>query len=87
MPSGNFHANGAWLAAAVLAHNIGRWTLTLADQPPVTNRTLRTRLTAVAAVLVNRSGQLTLRLPARWPWAETFTAALTAIRALPAPSG
>jgi len=34
MPSGRFHANGAWLAAAVLAHNINRWTLALADQPP-----------------------------------------------------
>lgn len=87
MPSGRFAANGAWLAAAVLAHNINRWTLALADQPPATNRTLRTRLIALAAVLVNRSGRPTLRLPARWPWAETFTASLAAIRALPAPSG
>lgn len=87
MPSGRFHANGAWLAAAVLAHNLNRWTLTLADQPPVTNRTLRTRLISLAAVLVNRSGRPTLRLPARWPWAASFTAALVAIRALPAPSG
>ncbi len=87
MPSGRFHANGAWLAAAVLAHNLNRWTLALADQPPATNRTLRTRLIALAAVLVNRSGRPTLRLPARWPWAETFTASLTAMRALPAPSG
>lgn len=87
MPSGRFHANGAWLAAAVLAHNLNRWTLALAEQPPATNRTLRTRLIALAAVLVNRSGRPTLRLPARWPWANTFTTSLTAIRALPAPSG
>lgn len=87
MPSGDFHANGAWLTAAVLAHNLNRWTLALADLGPLTNRTLRTRLVAVAAVLVNRSGRATLRLPTRWPWAENFTAALTAIRALPAPSG
>jgi len=87
MPSGRFAANGAWLAAAVLAHNLNRWTLALADQPPATNRTLRTRLIALAAVLVNRSGRPTLRLPARWPWANAFTTSLNAIRALPAPSG
>jgi hypothetical protein len=87
MPSGRFGANGAWLAAAALAHNLNRWTLTLADQPPATNRTLRTRLIALAAVIVNRSGRPTLRLPTRWPWADTFTTALTAMRALPAPSG
>ena len=86
MPSGRFHANGAWLAAAVLAHNLNCWTLALADQPPATNRTLRTRLIALAATYVNRSGRPTLRLPARWPWAHAFTTALAAIRALTAPS-
>ena len=50
MPSGNYHANGAWLAAAVLAHNLNRWTTALADQPPATNRTMRTSLIALAAV-------------------------------------
>lgn len=87
MPSGNFHANGAWLAAAVLAHNINRWTVALAGQLPVTNRTMRTRLIAVAAVIANRSGRPTLRLPARWPWARSFTTTLNAMRALPALSG
>lgn len=87
MPSGRFHANGAWLAPAVLAHNLNRWTLALADQPPITNRTLRTRLVALAAVLVNRSGRPVLRFPARWPWAHSLTTTLTAMRALPAPSG
>jgi hypothetical protein len=86
VPSGHFGANSAWLAAAVLAHNLNRWTTTLADQTPLNNRTLRTRITAVAAVLVNRSGRLTLRLPTRWPWAEAFTTTLLAIRALPAPA-
>lgn len=87
VPSGHFHANGVWLAAAVLAHNLNRWTTALADQPPVNNRTLRTRITALAAVLANKSGTLTLRFPTRWPWANTFTDMLAAIRALPAPSG
>lgn len=50
---GKDRAVRARLAAAVLAHNLKRWTLALADQPAATNRTLRTRLIALAAVLVN----------------------------------
>lgn len=39
IPSGHYHANAAWLACAVLAHNLGCWTSQLAGHPPVTNRT------------------------------------------------
>lgn len=49
-------------------------------------RTIRTRLLAVPARIVNRSGTLTLRAPARWPWADLFHRRLTTIRALPAPT-
>ena len=87
IPSGHYAANAAWLACAVLAHNLGHWTTLLADQPPVTHRTRRTRLIALAAVLVNRSGAPTLRFPARWPWANQFHTTLNALRALPQPSG
>ena len=45
----------------------------LAGAPPATNRSRRTRLVALAAVLVNRSGTPTLRYPARWPWETQFT--------------
>ena len=31
VPSGNFHANSAWLQCAVLAHNLIRWTAMLGD--------------------------------------------------------
>ncbi len=81
IPSGHYHAN-----AAVLAHNLGCWTTQL-GHPPATNQTRRTRLISLAAVIVNRSGRRLLRLPARWPWANEFHAALNALRALPAPSG
>jgi hypothetical protein len=87
IPSGHYGANAAWLACAVLAHNLGHWTTLLSGQPPMTNRTRRTRLIALAAVLVNRSGRPTLRLPARWPWARHVDQTLNALRALPAPSG
>ena len=87
IPSGHYHANAAWLACAVLAHNLGCWASLLADQPPITNRTRRTRLIALAAVIVNHSGRMLIRFPARWPWADQFNAALSALRALPQPSG
>ena len=87
VPSGHYGANCAPLACAMLAHNIGHWTDTLAGAPPATNRSRRTRLVALAAVLVNRSGTPTLRYPARWPWETQFRATLSALRALPGPSG
>jgi len=86
-PSGRFFANAAWLACAVLAHNLTRWTALLGDIHPASEltvlRTIRTRVFALPGRLVNRSGRLVLRLPTRWPWATTFTDALGRIRALP----
>jgi hypothetical protein len=91
VPSGNFHANSAWLQCAVLAHNLIRWTAILGDvrvnDELTVARTMRTRLISLPGRLVNRAGRPTLRLPQRWPWANTFTTALTALRLLrPAPT-
>ena len=84
-PSGRFAANGAWLACAVLAHNLSRWAGIIAIDGPIrTARTIRNRLVAIAGALVNRSGTPTLRLPTDWPWAHQFHKALETIRALPA---
>jgi len=91
VPSGNFHANSAWLQTAVLAHNLIRWTAHLGgvrvgDELTVA-RTMRTRLAAIPGRLVNRAGRTILRLPTRWPWADTFTTALDTLRLLrPAPA-
>jgi len=86
-PSGKFFANAAWLACAVLAHNLLRWTARLGDVHPnnqlTVARTIRTRLIALPGRIVNRSGHHTLRLPARWPWADAFITALHKLRALP----
>ena len=86
-PSGKFTANAAWLACAVLAHNIARWTARIGHTHPphklTVAATITRRLLAVPARLVNRSGRPTLRLPANWPWAHTFTGALGRIRNLP----
>jgi hypothetical protein len=87
VPSGHFYANAAWLACAVLAHNLVRWTAALGELTPtdqlVVTRTIRTRVLSVPGRLVNHAGTLTLRAPQQWPWAETFLRGLTALRALP----
>jgi hypothetical protein len=87
-PSGNFWANGAWLACAVLAHNLIRWTQILgdldddADHRPAVARTIRTRFISMPGRLVNRSGTPVLRAPTRWPWRVSFASALDNLRAL-----
>jgi len=85
-PSGQFNANGAWTVIACLAHNLLRWTeqLGLPNTTSRTARTIRRRLLALPGRLTSHAGQWTLHLPARWPWQEDFTEALTRIRALPA---
>jgi Transposase DDE domain group 1 len=86
-PSGRFFANAAWLGCAVLAHNLTRWTARLGNVQPAgqltVTRTIRTRLLELPGRLVNRSRQLVLRLPARWPWHNEFNGALDRIRSLP----
>jgi hypothetical protein len=91
VPSGNFHANSAWLQCAVLAHNMIRWTAIAGqvrvDSQLIVARTLRTRLLAIPGRLVNRSGRPTLRMPTNWPWAIAFSTALTALRGLEPATG
>ena len=85
LPSGVFSANSAWFQIAILAHNMCRWTARLGGHETdrlIVARTTRTRLVALPGRLVNRGGQPILRLPSRWPWAETFTKILDALRAL-----
>ena len=75
-----FSANSAWFQIAILAHNMIRWTAHLGGHHTdqlIVARTIRTRLLALPARLVNRAGRLTLRLPTRWPWPTTFTTILT----------
>jgi hypothetical protein len=86
VPSGRFFANAAWLACAVLAHNLIRWTATLGDivhdDQLIVARTVRTRFIAVPGRLVNCAGTPTLRGPLKWPWRDQFSRALDLLRAL-----
>jgi len=86
LPSGDFHANGAWTVLAALAHNLLRWTqlLGLPDTTVRAARTLRRRLLSIPGRLTRHARGWTLHLPARWPWHGDYISALTRIRALPA---
>jgi len=87
-PSGRFYANAAWTVIAALAHNLLRWThlLALPDQTVRTAATLRRRLIAIPGRLARSARRTTLRMPARWPWAADFLAALARLHALPPPA-
>jgi len=84
LPSGRFAANGAWLAAAVIAHNLSRWTARIGlGEGIVTTRSLRRRLFGLPGRLTRSARRVTLHLTAPWPWAAGFLAGLTRLRAIP----
>ena len=85
-PSGKFLANAAWTVIAALAHNLLRWTtlIGLPDTVIPTARTLRRRLLTVPGRITRTARTVTLRMPARWPWALAFLTALERLRAIPA---
>jgi hypothetical protein len=91
MPSGNFDANSAWLQCAVLAHNLIRWAVTIGQPEPIQERTvartIRTRLIAVPARLVNHAGTPLLRGPLNWPWGQWFQQRLQILRCLQPSTG
>jgi hypothetical protein len=71
-PSGQFHANAAWLTLAALTHNLLRTLGTLASQFHARARTgtIRRQLITVPARLTRTARTLTLRLPENWPWQD-----------------
>ncbi len=84
LPSGRFAANGAWLAVAVMAHDLARWTTRIGlGEGIVTTRTIRRRFLGLPGRLTRSARRVTLHLPARWPWAERFLAGLARLRAIP----
>ena len=85
LPSGRFMANAAWLALAVMAHNLGRAVghLAGADLERATAATLRRKVFTMPGRLVHTGRRRHLRLPARWPWAEEISTALGRIHAIP----
>ena len=87
LPSGRFAANGAWLAAQVMAHNLARWTARIGlGERTVTTKTLRRRFFALAGRITRSARRLTLHLPKRWPWEEKVSRAPARLRAIPLPA-
>jgi hypothetical protein len=89
-PSGRFFANAAWLVLVTLAHNLLRWTAALglgARNEQIVAKTLRRTLLALPGRLTRSARRWTLHLPARWPWAHSFTMALARLRCIPHPGG
>jgi hypothetical protein len=84
-PSGRFFANAAWLLISAPAHNLARWIAHLGCQVrgPIVVQTLRRRYLTLPGRITRSARRTTLRLPARWPWRESFTHALARLRALP----
>ncbi len=85
-PSGKFLANAAWAVIAALAHNLLRWAslIGLPNTIIPTARTIRRRLLTVPGRITRTGRQVTLRMPARWPWETAFLAALQRLRTIPA---
>ena len=68
--SGLFAANCAWLACAVIAHNLLRAAGTIAggDHAVARGATLRRDLITVPARFAAPARKPILHLPAHWPW-------------------
>ena len=78
-------ANAAWLALAVMAHNLGRTVGRLAghDLERATATTLQRRIFTVPGRMVTSGRRRHLRLPAAGPWAHAIDQALMSIQAIP----
>jgi len=86
LPFHDFAANAAWLELALVAHDITVWTqlLTLDGEHRICEpKRLRYRILHVAGQLTRHARQVTLHLPADWPWADAI---LRAFRRLQVPA-
>jgi hypothetical protein len=83
LPSGRFGANAAWLGLNVIAHNLARFSTRLGLTTDLTTtETVRRRYLCLPGRITRSGRLLTLHLPARWPWAERFIAALQSHRSV-----
>jgi Transposase DDE domain group 1 len=88
LPFHSFEANAAWLELALCAHDVMVWTqlLTLDGEHQLCEpKRLRYRILHVAGQLTRHARQVTLHLPADWPWADAILRAFKRLQALPAP--
>jgi hypothetical protein len=81
-PSGQFNANAAWAAIAVLAHNLTHWTSLIGgiDTGPIVTKTIRRRYIILPGRVTRSARRTTLHLPTQWPWTSKWLDALAKIR-------
>ena len=74
LPSGDFSANGAWLACAAMAFNLTRATGALASifHAKARTGTIRDQLINVPARIARSGRRLILHLPRDWPWENAW---------------
>jgi hypothetical protein len=83
-----FMANWAWLLLVCLGHNLCCWTQQLGrlaagrDGVDLRAKRLRYRYLVVPAIVVRSARQLTIRLPAAYPYLDRFLAARNRLRRL-----
>ncbi|MEV5877323.1 IS1380 family transposase [Streptomyces sp. NPDC052101] len=85
LPSGDFHANAAWLTLWAMAYHLlwAAGTLASAFHAKATTATLRTHLVRVPARIARSARRLTLHLPQRWLWQDPWTQLFAAAHAPP----
>lgn len=87
LPFSAFAPNQTWLEAALIAHDLTAWTQLLlfdGEHAVCEPKRLRYRLLHVAGKLTRHARQLTLHLPADWPWSGAIARAFKRLAALPA---
>jgi Transposase DDE domain group 1 len=87
LPFRDFEHNRVWLKLVGIAHDLLAWTkrlLLTGELARCEPKRLRYRLLHVAARLAFHARKATLRIDAKWPWADALVAAFTRARALPA---
>jgi len=79
LPSGKFTANAAWLVLAVIAFNLTRVAACTAGPAlaRAATATIRRKLIHVPARVASSARQLTMHLPAGWPWQDAWTRLFT----------
>jgi hypothetical protein len=75
LPSGNFHANAAWLTLWAMTYNLLRATgaLTSVFHAKATTATIRAHLVHVPARIAHSARRITLHLPTNWPWQHPWS--------------
>lgn len=78
LPSGNYAANAAWVACAVIAFNLARAAAVAALMPKSRWASTRTKIINVPGRIAATGRRLPLHLPTHWPWREQWQSLWTA---------